>query len=127
MHAEPSRERRGFTIVEAIVAIVMLAVGVLAMVSSSAVVVRQMSVASQMGIAANVAAERIETLRSYNVCTEIVSGTGTNRGMTESWTVTPLTGTGGQNAVTVDYTVTYQAGRTTKSQQFITNLSCNAI
>lgn len=122
----PSRARRGFTIVEAIVAIIMLAMGVLAMVSSSTVVLRQMTVASQQGVAATVTAERMESLRSYDLCSQIVSGSGTNRGMTESWTVVALTGIGGQNAVNVDYTVTYQAGKITKSQQFVTNIACNA-
>lgn len=118
------RARRGFTVVEAIVAIVMLAAGVLALASSSVVVLNEMTVGSQNAIAASVAAQRLELLRSYNLCTLIVAGTGTNRGMAESWQVTPVFAVGGQPSRTIQYTITYKAGRTTRAQKFTTNVPC---
>lgn len=116
--------RRGFTVVEAIVAIVMLAAGVLALVSSSVVVLNEMTVGSQNAIAASVAAQRLELLRSYNLCTMIVAGADTNRGMAESWEVTPVFAVGGQPSRTIQYTITYKAGRTTRDQKFTTNVPC---
>lgn len=118
------RARRGFTVVEAIVAIVMLAAGVLALASSSVVVLNEMTVGSQNAIAASVAAQRLELLRSYNLCTLIVAGTATNRGMAESWQVTPVFAVGGQPSRTIQYTITYKAGRTTRAQKFTTNVPC---
>lgn len=119
-----SREPRGFTIVEVIVAIMMLAAGVLALVSSSAVVLREMNTGSQNTIAAAVAARRLELLRSYDQCASIVNGSATTRGMTESWTVTAALGGGGQPSKTVTYKVGYQAGRVMREQQFVTNIPC---
>jgi Tfp pilus assembly protein PilV len=125
--AAPSapRARSGFTVVEAIVAIVMLAAGVLALVSSSVVVLNEMTVGSQNAIAASVAAQRLELLRSYNSCALMVAGADTNRGMAESWEVTPVNAIGGQPSRTIQYTLTYKAGRTTRDQKFTTNVPCN--
>lgn len=119
-----SRARRGFTIVEAIVSIVMLAAGVLALVSSSAVVLREMNTGSQNTVAAAVASQRLELLRSYDQCASIVAGSATTRGMTESWSVAAVAGGGGQPSRTVTYTVSYQAGRVMRQQQFVTNIPC---
>jgi Tfp pilus assembly protein PilV len=121
---QPSRARRGFTIVEAIVSIVMLAAGVLALVSSSAVVLREMNAGSQNSVAAAVASQRLERLRSFDQCASIVNGSGSTRGMTESWTVAAVLGGGGQPSRTVTYTISYQAGRTMRQQQFVTNIPC---
>lgn len=122
--AAASRARRGFTIVEAIVAIVMLAAGVLALVSSSAVVLREMTTGSQNAVAAAVASQRLELLRSYDLCTSIVSGTDTTRGMAEQWTVASVVASGGQPSQAVTYTISYQAGRGVRTQRFVTNIPC---
>ena len=118
------RPRRGFTIVEAIVAIVMLAAGVLALVSSSAVVLNQMTTGSQNTIASTVASHRLERLRSLNSCAAIVSGSAVSRGMNERWTVDNVGGGGGQPSRNVIYDLTYQAGRAQRTQRFITNIPC---
>ena len=82
------RDRKGFTLVELMVAMMLFAIGMLALASSSAAVVRQMGEGSRMSIAASVAQTRIERLRTAN-CTAASNGTATTRGITEAWTVSP--------------------------------------
>lgn len=71
--AAPDRARRGFSIVEAIIAIVMLAFGVLAMASSSAMTIREMRTASQRVKDASQAATYFEQLRAVDGCAAILS------------------------------------------------------
>src|SRR5581483_2368719 len=66
------RARRAFTIVELVVAIVILSVGVLGLVSTATVVSRLIGGAAQLTVAANVAASRFERLRSMQ-CASIHS------------------------------------------------------
>ena len=64
-----ARERRGFSLVELVVAIVILTIGVLGLASTAAVVMRQINGGAQQARAANVAQERFETLRSLECAT----------------------------------------------------------
>jgi prepilin-type N-terminal cleavage/methylation domain-containing protein len=80
------RRRSGFTIVEILVAIVVLVVGVLGLASSSAVVSRLIGGGAQQALAANVAQSRFEILRS-RPCATIVNGSASARGVTEQWRV----------------------------------------
>jgi prepilin-type N-terminal cleavage/methylation domain-containing protein len=83
------RGRSGFTIVEIIVAIVVLLVGVLGLASSAAVVSRLIGGGAQQALAANVAQSRFEILRS-RPCNMIVDGSAGARGVTEQWRVEPV-------------------------------------
>lgn len=56
--------RGGFSLIELVVAIVILTVGVLGLASTAAVVMRQINGGAQQARAANVAQERFEALRS---------------------------------------------------------------
>lgn len=102
--ARRARGRRGFTIVELIVAMMVLTVGILGLCSTATVVSRLIGGAAQQTIAASVASARFESMRSLQ-CSAIVSGTATTRGMNEKWGVT-LTG---PRLYTVVDTVRYQA------------------
>lgn len=83
------RLRPGFTLVELIVAIVILVIGVLGLASTAGVVTRQMTGASQQTVAANIAMSRFEQLRAVNCNALTVPSTGTarSRGVIEVWTV----------------------------------------
>ena len=83
----PRRARRGFTLVEVILAMVLLAVGLLALASGSVGVMRQMRSGNKAAVAAMVAQARMEKLRSKG-CSAISSGSATTSGMSEKWTVT---------------------------------------
>jgi hypothetical protein len=59
------------------------------MASTSAAVLRQMNGGAKQSVAASVAQSRMEILRGAR-CGTAASGSATTRGISESWTVTPL-------------------------------------
>ena len=113
-----AKARGGFTLIEVMVAVMILSVGLLAMASTSAVVIRQMGTAGRMSVAAAVAQSRTERLRLAN-CTASSSGSATTRGITESWTVTPQT-----RSARIDVTVTYSIRSGTRSQSYRSTIPC---
>jgi prepilin-type N-terminal cleavage/methylation domain-containing protein len=87
MERRPPRRRSGFTLIELMVSVVIMTVGVLALASGSAGVLRQMRSGNQTALASYVVQARLETLRSLG-CASMSTGNATTRGMTEGWTVT---------------------------------------
>jgi prepilin-type N-terminal cleavage/methylation domain-containing protein len=114
-------ENSGFTIVEVLVAIVIMAVGVLGLAGTATSVSRLIGGGAQQTIAANVAMSRFEQLRSV-ACASIASGTATTRGMTEHWHVQ----SSGTRLFTAIDTVTYKAagGRTPAPLVFTSFVKC---
>ena len=120
------RDRRGFTLVELMVAIMLLSVGMLALASSSAVLIRQMAESGTMSVASAVAQTRIEKVRTLAAtCTAgaAATSTATTRGVNESWTVTPFV-TANTRAAQVSVTVTYSTKRGNRSQTYISMVPC---
>jgi prepilin-type N-terminal cleavage/methylation domain-containing protein len=107
----PSRPRRGFALPELIVAMVMLSVGILALASTAAGVMKQMRSGNQRALAAVVAQSRLEQMRSLR-CGNLSSSSATTRGLNEKWTVGALMS--GGRAIAVKESVTYvlRAGKT---------------
>ncbi len=117
---------QGFSLVEVLVAIVILTVGLLALAQSSGSVSKMIGRGKQDTEAAMAAQTRLETLRQVAntttpKCTALANGTSTGPtvGMSTSWTVT---GTG--NSRTVVVTVTYRIGRGTRSETVRAILGC---
>jgi prepilin-type N-terminal cleavage/methylation domain-containing protein len=77
---------RGFTLVELVVAVLIMAVGVMGLASTAAVVSRLMGGAGQQVVAAAVASSRFEQLRSLQ-CSRIAGGAATTRGVSEKWSI----------------------------------------
>lgn len=80
---------RGFTLVELMVAIMVMTVGVLGLASTAGVVTRLMSGGARQAIAANVVQTRFELLRNRR-CTWLAAhtpGDTTTRGIHEKWVV----------------------------------------
>ena len=84
----------GLTIAEAVVAVVVLSVGVLALVGSAALISRMIGQGRQFTRAGQVAAARIERLRQIAFstvppCTSVEwrSGSAGGPGLTESWQI----------------------------------------
>lgn len=99
-----SAGRPGFTLVEVMLAMMLLTVGALALASGSMAVLRNMQQGNSRTLAVDVAQLRFEQLRSMS-CGSIPLGTGTatTRGLQERWTVTQLSGT----SFVVGDTITY--------------------
>jgi prepilin-type N-terminal cleavage/methylation domain-containing protein len=86
-------DRRGFTIVEVIVAIMILAIGVLGLAATSGVVTRQLGRGNLQTIASTVAQSRFDSLASVP-CAGLAPTAGVNqtgsantRGIRESWVI----------------------------------------
>lgn len=112
------RRRSGFTIVELVVAMMIFSVGVLAMASTTARTINLLSSGQTRTLAAAVAANRFERLRSVS-CASHTSDSTTTRGIKVRWTVVALT-----RADDVTVTVTFPADHGTKSLVYREYLSC---
>jgi|SRR5690242_10508759 len=77
---------RGFTLVELMVAVMVMTVGILGLASTAAVVMRMMHGGVRQTLAANVVAARFETRRKKR-CDSLSSGSSSTRGIAEDWTV----------------------------------------
>lgn len=120
--------REGFTIVEVLVAIIVLSVGVMALVGSSGMVTRMIGEGGRVTNAMEVATRRMEMLRQAAAstsprCTAGTFASGgpvtTNR-ISESWTVAA---TGVQSRQVV-VTVTYRNNRGQRSQTLTSVIPC---
>ena len=106
---------KGFTLVELLVAVVILAVGVLALVGSAASVTKMIGSGKHTTNATLVAERRLEALRhaalgSSPTCSTLASGSATGTGYTERWTVS---GTGASRTLTALVIYQDQPGRDT--------------
>lgn len=111
------RARRGFTLIELIVGMVLLTIGVMGLVGVSAYAMRQSTTADNQAKLAQVAQSRMERLRSSN-CAAIASSTtpALNRGIYESWEVIATTA----NTRRVRGTFVYRSGTGTRSRTITT-------
>ena len=119
--------RAGFTLVEVLVAVVVLGIGIVALAGSAAMVTRMIG-RGQMGTrAAQLASQRLELLRNaaYRVtphCSHASFASGgpvTAQGVTETWVV------GAGSPATITETVTYRtANGGTHSDVFTTRIGC---
>ena len=118
--------RRGFTLVELVVAIILLSIGIIGLASTAGYVTRQMAGSSVQTIAASVAQNRVDSLTSIG-CSRLTSGTtgsATTRGISETWTVKD---TLGLNVKKINLTLTFTIRRgTTKSMAYTTYIPCRA-
>lgn len=103
---------KGFTLVELLVAVVILAVGVLALVGSAASVTRMIGSGKHTTKATLVAERRLEELRhtalsTSPACTSLANGSATGAGYTEAWRVT---GSGASRTLVVEVIYNEQPG-----------------
>lgn len=87
-----ARSRRGFTVVEMVIAIIILAVGIIGLMGTSLVVLRQMRLGQRQALAAGLAQTRFDSLAS-RPCSALVNGGGAGpMGLREAWVVTAAGG-----------------------------------
>lgn len=111
--------RTGFTLVELIVAMLMLTIGLLGLAGVGAVVLKQMKGGTNQTIAASIAQSRFEQMEGDG-CASVISGTATVRGMTETWTVASM----GLRAKSVYDTVSFVGTTGTKKVGIHTVIAC---
>jgi general secretion pathway protein I len=122
------RSEQGFTIIEIMLAVIVLSVGVMALVGSSALATRMIGRGSMSTRVAQVANARAELLRAYAAqtspgCTnaKVASGNAVTDGITETWT---LGGNPGDFTRDVTMTFTYRVPRGTRSDVMVITLYC---
>jgi prepilin-type N-terminal cleavage/methylation domain-containing protein len=79
------KAQSGFTIVELLVAVVILAIGVLGLAGTSAVVLQQMNGGNTQQVGSQIAASRFEKMASRKCTGFALSGSRYTRGVTETW------------------------------------------
>jgi prepilin-type N-terminal cleavage/methylation domain-containing protein len=126
-----SANRKGFTIAEVLVAVVMLSVGVMALVGSSAMVTRMVGRGRVSTYSGQVATARVERLRQIaastaNPCTSadwktdsVYTATG-NGSIREKWRILDNAG----NARRVQVTLSYASGGRAVADTITTTILC---
>lgn len=116
----PSRPRSGFTLVEMMVAVMIMAVGLLAMVSTSAYVVRQVGGGAQMTVAANVIQSRMEWMRSHPCASFTTERNVETRGVREMW----KPGATVNKVLAVTYVAKYSVSGSEKRRDYTVMIPC---
>lgn len=116
-----ARRRAGFTIVEVIVAVMILSVGVLGLAGAAAIVTRMMGTSEMQSDASTVAAARFETLRGTRC--PLTAGSATSAGIGERWSVLQL-GNAGYRMYEVVDSVTYQNRNGQRGQSYRSVVQC---
>ena len=114
------KNHEGFTIVEVVVAILILTVGLLALAHTAGAVTRMVGQGQRFTYASNLANERFEILRSQR-CPSMSAGSESRGSYSLTWAVT-ATGGGGGNEVIVN--VTSPTGRGNRTDIFRTVIPC---
>jgi type IV pilus assembly protein PilV len=121
--------RSGFTLIEVMVAIIILSVGVLGLISTAALVTRMIGRGNISTKATQLAETRLEILRQQALsstpsCSTLgASGTAAGpSGMSEAWTVTTPAASTSLRQFSV--TVTYPIARGTRTATLTTQIRC---
>lgn len=111
--------RSGFTLIEVIVAIVILATGALALAGSAAVTVRRMAEAARRTAAVSMARSRAEISLALP-CGSLASGSETAGAVRSEWVVSP-----GSASAELSQRVSYPTFRGERSDDFLTAAPCS--
>lgn len=118
-HASRLRNRAGVSLVEILVASLVLSVGILGVLGTSKEISEQVGGGMRQTVATGIAQARMDSLASIS-CSNLASmssGTATTRGIKEEWTVTD-----GVNVKTISVSLTVP--QRTKKLKFSTIVPC---
>ena len=110
--------RHGFTVIEMIIAVIVMAVGVMGLAGTARYVAMQMGNGSSQTVAATFTAKISDSL-SARRCASIVGGSATKRGVTITWTVADSTRT-----KWVTEQVQYKTKSGPKTVNYLTVIQC---
>jgi prepilin-type N-terminal cleavage/methylation domain-containing protein len=119
------RSEQGFTLIEIMLAVIVLSVGVMALVGSSALATRMIGGSNTSSRVAQVASARAELLRATAArtaaCGSVTSGTVVTAGITEQWT---LGGAAGDLTRDVQMSFAYKTPRGQRTETTTLTLFC---
>ena len=84
--ARPRRARRGFTLIEMIIAIIVMSIGIMGLAGTASFVATQMGGGNAQTIAAAMVSKVSDSLAARR-CSSLVSGNQTKRGVRIAWEV----------------------------------------
>ncbi len=119
------RAERGFTIIEVLIAVLILTVGLLGLVSSGALVTRMIGEGNRFTEASTVANRRFEIFRSQwpmTSCAGASNGSTTTLGFSVSWTVTSVSA---GKARQVQLVLSSPTARGTRTYTFYRTIPCS--
>ncbi len=117
-------QERGFTIIEVVIAVLILTVGLLGLASTAALVTRMVGQGDRYTETANLAARQFETFRSqwtWTNCSGAADGSTTVSGFAVAWRVVSVAG---GRARDVTLTVTSPTGRGNRTDTFNSTIPC---
>lgn len=114
------RSQGGFTVVEVLIAVLVLTVGLLGMVTTAALTTRMIAQGQRFSEASAIANERFEILRAIP-CAQMTGGSSQVGRYSVSWTVTANEANTWRR---VTVTVTSPTARGSRTDQFTTIISC---
>jgi type IV pilus modification protein PilV len=114
------KNQNGFTIIEVIIAILLLSVGLLGLASTAGTVTRMIGQGQRYTEASSLASERFEIIRAQE-CDSMAAGSATAGGYAVKWTVFALNGGAGQE---VNVEVESRTGTGTRVDTFSTAIAC---
>jgi type IV pilus assembly protein PilV len=113
------RARRGLTLIEVMIAVIVMAVGIMGLAGTASYVTQQMGGGNMQTIAAGLSTKVADSL-SARRCSALVGGTQTSRGVTVTWTVADSSRTRW-----VQQTVQYKPKRgATKTVNYVLVVQC---
>jgi prepilin-type N-terminal cleavage/methylation domain-containing protein len=121
--AVPRRARRGVTLIEVIIAMIVMSIGIMGLAGTAGYVATQMGGGNAQTLAAAMATKIADSLASRR-CASLVDGTQTNRRVTATWTITaPATPTLKVRTINQTLQYTVKSG-VTKSVSYQTMIQC---
>ena len=110
--------RRGYTIIELLVSIMIFTIGLLAMAGTASLIMSTLAGSRTRSVGAAVAESRFDRLRGQT-CTAHANGTAVTRGVREDWSVKPLA-----RADDVTVVITMVSNHRIRTQAFRTYIPC---